>query len=48
MMTLEEAIQHAKEVAERLGGCSECAKEHLQLVAWLEELRDRRMAEAKK
>ena len=41
-MTLDEAIQHAREVAE--SGCSECCKEHEQLAEWLEELRDRRVA----
>lgn len=42
-MTLDEAIQHAREVAQ--SGCSECCKEHAQLAEWLEELRDRRAAE---
>lgn len=41
-MTLDEAIQHAREVAQ--SGCSECCKEHEQLADWLEELRDRRSA----
>ena len=41
-MTLDEAIQHAREVAQ--SGCSECCKEHAQLAEWLEELRDRRAA----
>lgn len=36
-MELEEAIEHAKQKAVELGDC-ECAKEHLQLVEWLEEL----------
>ena len=35
MMTLQEAIDHAREVA---SGCNECAKEHGQLADWLEEL----------
>ena len=45
-MTLDEAIQHAREVAQ--SGCSECCKEHEQLAEWLEELRDRRQVSAKK
>lgn len=36
-MTLREAIEHAKEKAEELGSC-ECARDHLQLAKWLEEL----------
>lgn len=42
-MTLDEAIQHAREVAQ--SGCSECCKEHAQLAEWLEELQRRRAAE---
>lgn len=48
-MTLDEAIQHSKEVAKKerdkllkVGDeyiCSECGKEHEQLVEWLEELK---------
>lgn len=37
-MTLTEAIEHCREVADKLG-CCECAEEHLQLAAWLEELK---------
>lgn len=41
-MTLQEAIDHAREVANGLrpniDGCSECAKQHGQLADWLEEL----------
>ena len=47
-MTLDEAIKHCNEVAERLEGkngyaytdatCEECAKEHRQLAEWLKEL----------
>ena len=48
MMTLDEAIIHAEEVAEehtkynRYGGfesCDECAEEHRQLAKWLRELK---------
>ena len=46
MMSLDEAIVHARDVAAQLG-CSECAQEHLQLAKWLEELRARRIAEHK-
>ena len=55
MMTLEEAIKHAEEVAERLeNSCKRdwmgeddkrCAKEHRQLAEWLTELVERRKAE---
>lgn len=50
-MTLDEAIKHAKEVAEehtkynRYGGfesCDECANEHRQLAEWLKELKQLR------
>ncbi len=40
-MTLEEAIAHAKEVAE-ISNCDKCQKEHLQLALWLEELKQYR------
>lgn len=42
--TIDEAIEHAKERAERLGDC-ECAREHAQLAAWLEELSAYRRAQ---
>ena len=38
IMTLDEAIKHCYEVADRK--CDDCGKEHLQLAKWLEELRD--------
>ena len=40
-MTLDEAIQHAKEKGIELeqNQCHECAKEHYQLANWLEELK---------
>lgn len=60
-MTLDEAIEHAREVADNWKtqahhfdgdsseeandlktGCLECAKEHEQLAAWLEELKQYR------
>jgi hypothetical protein len=51
-MTIDEAIKHCEEVAERLEGkdgyaytdstCDECAKEHRQLAEWLRELRELR------
>ena len=37
-MTLDEAIAHAREVAEEQG-CTECGENHAQLAKWLEELR---------
>lgn len=39
-MTLDEAIQHCKEVAieyEAKGECYECGKEHRQLAEWLND-----------
>lgn len=46
-MTLDEAIEHAKEVGSRMM-CSckthECGKEHMQLASWLEELKRYRKA----
>ena len=39
-MTLEEAIKHARDVAENNSGtCEECIQEHKQLAEWLEELK---------
>lgn len=42
MMTLEQAIVHAREVGLKMA-CKketcECGKEHLQLAKWLEELK---------
>lgn len=39
-MTLDEAIAHAREVAEdKRADCIACAEEHEQLAKWLEELR---------
>lgn len=46
LMTLEEAIQHCYEVAERLrkdNPCNSCAAEHEQLAHWLEELKKLRV-----
>ena len=42
-MTLEEAIEHAEDIATSAIGC-ECREEHRQLVAWLRELQERRKA----
>ena len=39
-MSLDEAIQHAKEVASQR--CIECAEQHDQLAEWLEELKQYR------
>lgn len=43
-MSLDEAIQHAKEVAtqNRSNGCIERAEQHDQLAEWLEELKQYR------
>ena len=46
-MTLDEAIKHAREVAEqRTDLCDECRMEHAQLAEWLEELKIRRAKDA--
>lgn len=37
-MTLDEAIEHALEVA-KTADCKECMEEHLQLANWLIELK---------
>ena len=42
MVTLEEAIAHAKETSENQYICEECQKEHRQLADWLEELKSLR------
>lgn len=39
-MTLDEAIKHAKQVANC--ECSKCADEHKQLAKWLKELKEYR------
>lgn len=39
-MTLDEAIVHAEERGSI--GCSECAREHVQLAQWLKELKELR------
>lgn len=38
-MTLDEAIIHAKELAENQSICKDCREEHKQLAEWLEELK---------
>lgn len=43
MMTLQEAIRHCEETADRCQ--DECGAEHRQLAEWLQELQDRRDAE---
>lgn len=37
VMSLTEAIEHCKEVAE--SKCDKCGEEHRQLAKWLEELK---------
>lgn len=39
MMTLDEAIAHAKELSESQSVCVDCREEHKQLAEWLEELK---------
>ena len=36
-MTLDEAIEHAREIAK--SKCDECGEQHKQLADWLEELK---------
>lgn len=40
-MTLDEAIKHAQEIADK--SCDQCAEDHRQLAEWLKELKKRRM-----
>jgi predicted RNA binding protein YcfA (HicA-like mRNA interferase family) len=44
VMSLDDAISHCYDVAENSGAdtCEACRMEHLQLAAWLEELKRRR------
>lgn len=44
-MTLDEAILHAEEIANK--GCDQCAKDHKQLAEWLKELKRLRCIEEK-
>ena len=39
-MTLDEAIEHCKEVANNV--CGKCSEDHLQLASWLTELKELR------
>ena len=41
MMTIDEAIRHCEEVAEKMNDC-ECAADHRQLAEWLGELKELR------
>lgn len=45
-MTLNEAIDHLKESLADPDhfSCTECAEQHVQLLQWLEELKDSRQA----
>ena len=43
-MTLDEAIAHAKELSENQSMCEDCREEHKQLAAWLEELKQYKLA----
>lgn len=37
MMTIDEAIKHAEDIAS--SSCNECAEEHRQLAAWLKQVK---------
>lgn len=39
MATLEEDIEHLKEVLQDFGGCDECKADHERLLGYLEELK---------
>lgn len=39
-MTLDEAIDHSKELSEDQSVCEDCREEHKQLAEWLEELNE--------
>lgn len=42
-MTLEEAILHLQEkISSNKWDCENCREEHMQLLEWLKELRERR------
>lgn len=43
-MNLDEAITHAKELSENQSICKNCREEHKQLAAWLEELKQYKLA----
>ena len=42
-MTLDEAIQHAEEVA--MSGCTECHNEHGQLAEWLKDYKEMKLCD---
>lgn len=44
-LTMDEAITHCYDVAEKHKDCEACCKEHHLLARWLEELRARRKAD---
>lgn len=44
-MTIEQAIQHCREIVKNDFDCDDCKKEYLQLMIWLEELKSYRKRE---
>ena len=44
-MTIEQAIEHAEDIAISAIGC-ECREEHRQLAEWLRELQERRKVDS--
>ena len=44
-MTIEQAIEHAEDIAVSAIGC-ECREEHRQLAEWLRELQERRKTDS--
>lgn len=45
-MTLDEAIKHCTEAANRTDTCADCRAEHMQLANWLRELKEKRSENA--
>ncbi|KZL88695.1 hypothetical protein [Clostridium magnum] len=41
-MTLNEAIDHCREIIRKSNSCDECINQHAQLLLWLEELKNLR------
>jgi len=41
-MTIDEAIEHCRQVIVENEDCKECIEQHAMLIVWLEELKDLR------
>ena len=42
-MTIDEAIEHCKEIIRKNNDCEKCIEQHAQLFVWLEELKELRV-----